>query len=259
MHENDRVDLVSDCSRCVGLCCVVLPFGRSADFAFDKRAGEPCRHLTPGHACGIHAELRPRGMTGCTVFECFGAGQQVTQVVYADRPAGPDGTDPEVIAVFDVVRGLHEMLVLLEEAGRLGGEVARLRERLADLVGSDPATLLAVDTDALRREVGPALAAVSGAVRRGGPSLAGADLVGADLRRRGLRDADLRGALLIGADLRDADLGRADLLGADLRGADLSGADLSDVLFLTTPQAAGARGDASTRIPDRVARPAHWR
>jgi len=51
------VDLVADCSRCVGLCCVLLPFQRSADFAFDKAAGEPCRHLDDGHRCRIHASL----------------------------------------------------------------------------------------------------------------------------------------------------------------------------------------------------------
>lgn len=26
----------ADCSRCFGLCCVALPFARSADFAVDK-------------------------------------------------------------------------------------------------------------------------------------------------------------------------------------------------------------------------------
>jgi len=75
----------------------------------------------------------------------------------------------------------------------------------------------------------------------------------ADLRR-----ASLRGALLLGADLRGADLRLADLLGADLRGADLRGADLSTSLFLTPMQAAAARGDAATRLPARVPRPAHW-
>ena len=71
--------------------------------------------------------------------------------------------------------------------------------------------------------------------------------------------ADLRGALLIGADLRDADLRDADLIGADLRAADLRGADLTGALFLTRGQLQSAVGAASTRIPDRLARPAHWR
>jgi Pentapeptide repeats (8 copies) len=85
-----------------------------------------------------------------------------------------------------------------------------------------------------------------------------ADLVGVRWPEADLRRASLRGALLLGADLRGADLRLADLLGADLRGADLRGADLSTSLFLTPMQAAAARGDAATRLPARVPRPAHW-
>ena len=85
-----------------------------------------------------------------------------------------------------------------------------------------------------------------------------ADLVGVRWQRADLRRASLRGALLLGADLRGADLRLADLLGADLRGADLRGADLSTSLFVTPMQAAAARGDAATRLPARVPRPAHW-
>ncbi len=85
-----------------------------------------------------------------------------------------------------------------------------------------------------------------------------ADLVGVRWRNADLRRASLRGALLLGADLRGADLRLADLLGADLRGADLRGADLSTSLFVTPMQAASAKGDAASRLPDRVPRPAHW-
>ena len=30
----------------------------------------------------MHAELRERGFPGCDVFDCFGAGQRVVQVVF---------------------------------------------------------------------------------------------------------------------------------------------------------------------------------
>ena len=65
--------LRADCASCFGLCCVAMTLTRGADFAFDKPAGEPCRHLVegagrdaPAFGCAIHAELRPRGMPGCT-------------------------------------------------------------------------------------------------------------------------------------------------------------------------------------------------
>jgi uncharacterized protein YjbI with pentapeptide repeats len=63
----------------------------------------------------------------------------------------------------------------------------------------------------------------------------------------------------VGADLAGADLRLADLTGADLRGANLSGADLSTALFLSRSQVGAARGSATTALPDRIPRPAHWR
>ena len=44
-----------------------------------------------------------------------------------------------------------------------------------------------------------------------------------------------------------------------VRAADLRGADLAGALFLTRGQLRSAVGDASTRIPDRLTRPAHRR
>jgi Pentapeptide repeats (8 copies) len=98
--------------------------------------------------------------------------------------------------------------------------------------------------------------------------LRAADLRGADLRHADLRDTDLRGvdlrganlgnAKLGGADLRGADLGHADLARVDLRGADVRGVDLGVSIFLTQYQVNMARGDAATRLPQAVLRPAHW-
>ncbi|HJX43921.1 MAG TPA: pentapeptide repeat-containing protein, partial [Geodermatophilus sp.] len=108
-----RRELRADCSACAGLCCVLPAFAASADFAVDKPAGRPCLHLTGlqvGDArCGIHADLRQRGFPGCTVFDCFGAGQQTVQVTFAG--GGRDWhTDHEVFAAFRVQRLLHELL-----------------------------------------------------------------------------------------------------------------------------------------------------
>ncbi len=84
-HEAAQAELRGDCQRCFGLCCVALPFAASADFAVGKDAGTPCRNLQDDHRCGIHARLRQTGFTGCTVYDCFGAGQQVSQVTFGGR------------------------------------------------------------------------------------------------------------------------------------------------------------------------------
>ncbi|KQR10312.1 pentapeptide repeat-containing protein [Cellulomonas sp. Leaf334] len=253
-------ELRSDCSRCAGLCCVAHSFQRSSDFAYDKPAGTPCRNLQDDFRCAIHPDLRTSGFTGCTVYECFGAGQFVTQQLFDGRTWRDDpAIAADMFAVFGTMRGLHELLWYLTEAlsidaaAPLHDEVARLRSEVADLrdAGAGP--------DAQAR-VGDLLGRVSTLARDGlhGRQARGADLTGAGLRRADLHGADLRGALLIGADLRGADLRLADLLGADLRGARLDGADLTGSLFVTLPQVAAARGDRTTRLPAGLDAPAHW-
>lgn len=238
---------------------MALPFARSADFPVDKPAGTPCRNLLADDRCGIHDRLRERGWTGCTVYDCFGAGQHVSQVTFAEVSWRDDpATAALMFAALPVVHQLHEMLTHLREAGRLLPQASRLESlvrKVLDLTDQPVHTLLGTDLPAVRGEVGALLRGVSEEVRREHPRprpvprrfAPGADLAGHDLRALDLRAADLRGALLIGADLRGADLRHADLLGADLRGADLRGSDLRDALFVTRPQLAAARTDASTR------------
>jgi uncharacterized protein YjbI with pentapeptide repeats len=260
-----RDALRADCSRCVALCCVATTFARSADFAFDKPAGVPCRELVPGFACGIHDRLPESGMPGCTAFDCFGAGQQVAQVTFAGADWRTDAeTAAAMFAAFGVQRDLHELLWYLAEArllqptGSLGAAASDSYAEVEQLTRSSPAGLADLDIPVLRAQVSDLLRRVSVAVRGEAPDRAGADLAGRDLRTADLQRVSLRGALLIGADLRGADLRLTDLLGADLRGADLAGADLGSSLFVTRTQVGGARGDSRTVLPAPLEHPAHW-
>jgi len=254
--------LQADCGRCRALCCVGPALAASADFAIDKPAARPCPNLHADDRCGIHERLRELGFAGCVAYDCFGAGQHVVQVTFAGG-----AREQSMFAVLPVVRQLHELRWYLEEvlarlaAGPVHADAARLRDQLQREGCGRPDELLAVDVDGHRAEVGPVLRRASALVRarRGtGVDLARRDLVGADLRGARLAGADLRSALLIGADLRAADLRTADLLGADLRGADLRAADLTNALFLTPSQVRSAVGDAASRVPDGLSRPAHW-
>jgi hypothetical protein len=245
---------------------VAPAFAASADFAIDKPAGTPCPNLRPDDLCGIHDRLRDRGFPGCTVFDCFGAGQQITQRTFSGRTwrEAPDLAQAQ-FAVFPVMRQLHEMLWYLTEAVErapapsLRAQVDAAREGTERLARGTPDELRTLDVARHRREIGDLLQHVSDAVRGPeAPDRRGADLMGRDFRRRSLRNASLRGAYLIGADLRGVALGTADLLGADLRAADVRGTGLGDCLFLTQPQVEAARGDATTAIPAVLARPAHW-
>lgn len=267
-----RADLRADCSACDALCCVVLPFTRSADFPESKPAGVPCRNLRDDDRCSIHGRLRPQGWVGCTVYDCFGAGQQIS----AHSSHWRDDERAAVVAreALPVLHQLHEMLWYLRDpaiaASRHREQAAALVEEVTALARQDPDALAGLAVQQVRTRVAMLLRAVSDDRRgeaaitgRAAPRLPrtarpGADLSGARLRRADLRAAPLRGALLLGADLRAADLRGADLLGADLRGADLRGADLRGALFLTEPQLAAAHGDGGTRTDSTLARPGHW-
>jgi hypothetical protein len=236
----DAAGLRADCARCSGLCCVALPFARSADFAIDKPAGTPCLHLRADFRCGIHARLREEGFPGCVAYDCFGAGQRATQVARGDQ------------VVFATLLILHELLWYLAEAvERAPSDELRAAYARTAALAHDPQ---AVDAAAHRAVVAPLLRAASASVRqpRSHPYGPGADLAGASLRATDLSDLDLRGATLIGADLRGAILSRTDLIGADLRNADLSGADLRETFYLTRGQVDAARCDAATRLPVRL-------
>ncbi|MFD1544916.1 pentapeptide repeat-containing protein [Nonomuraea guangzhouensis] len=260
--------LKADCESCFGLCCVALPFSASADFAIDKDAGKPCPNLDQDFRCGIHRDLRKRGFPGCTVYDCFGAGQKVSQVTFSGRDwrQAPE-TATQMFAVFPVVRQLHELLwylteaLTLDPARELHDELRAALDETGRLSRGDADDLLVLDVPAHRQAVNTLLLRTSELVRAGTPrrkNRRGADLIGAKLKGADLRAADLRGAYLIGADLRGADLRLADLIGADLRGTELGGADLTGSIFLTQPQLNAAKGDAATKLSPALTRPAHW-
>jgi uncharacterized protein YjbI with pentapeptide repeats len=259
-----QVELRADCGRCFGLCCVAPAFAASVDFAIDKPAGQPCPNLRPDFGCGIHDELRPLGFRGCSVYDCFGAGQQVAQVTFGGRDwRQAPHTAGQMFAVFAVMRQLHELLWYLTEALALPAAqplYGQLREALAaieHLTRGSPADLLDLDLAARRGPVGDLLrqaseltraaflnqATPAGTTRRtradgkapaggkagsGGRDRRGADLTGADLTGARLAGSDLSGASLRGAYLIAADLHGADLRATDLLGADLRDAELAD-------------------------------
>lgn len=279
--ETSRLALQADCASCFGLCCVALPFAASADFAVDKAAGEPCRNLRSDFRCGVHDSLRQIGFRGCTVYDCFGAGQKVSQITFggSDWRQAPESAKI-MFGVFPIMRQLHELLAYLTEA-LTWRRAASIHPAIRDALGEterltllDPDSLMELNVAAHRAAVNELLLRASECVRadfqprqkqpskrgadRKGANLRGADLIGASLKRADLRGANLRGAYLIAADLRHADMRFADLIGADCRDANFSGADLSESLFLTQFQINSAIGDAATKLPPLLVRPLHW-
>lgn len=96
-----------------------------------------------------------------------------------------------------------------------------------------------------------------------------AEVLFANLSDASLTEANLQGANLMGANLQRASFYEANLSDANLMGANLSSANLCDVKLdgailtgaknLDPHQIRAALGDRTTRLPDNVEVPIHWR
>ncbi|WP_411957955.1 hypothetical protein [Paracoccus homiensis] len=109
-----------DCSRCADLCCVAYAFDKGEAFGLDKPAGAPCPNLRSCGGCIIHDRRLERGFAGCISYSCAGAGQRVTQQMFAGASWRDD---PALIAPMSAAlrqtRRLHDWLQLLQEARKL--------------------------------------------------------------------------------------------------------------------------------------------
>ncbi|WP_428648368.1 hypothetical protein [Roseibium sp.] len=128
-----NVDLKSDCANCAALCCVVFAFDKSESFALDKKAGEACPNLTGAGKCSVFEDREKLGFKGCIAYDCFGAGQRVTQEVFKGKSWKDDiRLMTGMGEALSVLRRIHEQLVLLESAAKLP-LTREERNRLRDL------------------------------------------------------------------------------------------------------------------------------
>jgi hypothetical protein len=150
-------ELQADCARCAALCCVALALPKGDAFAIDKPNGVPCPHLD-GHECATHARRDAEGFSGCVRYDCAGAGQRVTQELFAGRSWRDD---PDLLApmtrAFAAMQRIHDLIVLLREAEKapLSAEeraaIAAFRARAEGLLTQD--ALLRLDDGLYERDV----------------------------------------------------------------------------------------------------------
>ncbi len=107
----------ADCASCCALCCVAPAFDANQGFGYDKAAHIPCTNLLDTDRCAIHENLAKCGFVGCMIYDCHGAGQWVTQVLFkgASWRDSPQ-TAQAMFAAFARQTVLHELMVLLATA-----------------------------------------------------------------------------------------------------------------------------------------------
>lgn len=272
-----RAELTADCSKCFGLCCTALHLIASSDFPIDKPEGTPCMNLQSDYSCQIYSELREKGFKGCTVFDCLGAGQVVSQVTFRGQSwrENPE-IGEKMFQVFPIMEQIHEMIAYAAEAmsydipNALFEKLSEQLKELQKLPELNADELLELDLVMHRSSLNELLTAASDYIRE--KTIAQlfnkqkdkkfnqtrVDWIGKKLKGEDLRGTDFRGAYLIAADMRNADLRAVNFIGADLRDADLSGANLSTSMYVTQMQMNSAHGDKTTKLPPHIQRPSHW-
>jgi len=167
--------LQADCTRCCGLCCVAPAFDAEQGFGFDKPAHTACVNLRTDFRCAIHHQLRSQGFPACSTFDCYGAGQRVTQQLYGGRDwlAQPE-LAARMFEAYSRYRALHELMALLEAAAAKAApperlQIQKMQQTIDALCDSGAAAGGTVRVAELRRSVLSRLRALlsAGAARPG--------------------------------------------------------------------------------------------
>lgn len=265
-------ELSIDCKNCSGLCCVALYCSKSEGFPADKVSGKPCQNLMQDFRCSIHEDLVQSKMKGCLAYDCFGAGQKVTQNIYLGENWM---TSPElakqVYDVFLIVFQLHQMLWYLVEVSIIEHvKIAENKSLLHDvdtlivqneqMTQLPPEQILKLDIEHYRAEVNKVLKEVSVLIAVDAKTTRkSTDFFGKNFKRDNLDGKDFSMSLLIAANLEGCSLKETNFLGSDMRDTNIKNTDLSKSIFLTQMQVNAAIGNCNTKLPQRLRYPMAWK
>lgn len=272
IHDENIIllqSLKSDCSKCSGLCCTALLFSEIDGFPENKPAGRPCSNLQKDFRCKIHEDLEKNKMKGCIGYDCFGAGQQVTQEIYLGQTwQNVPKQAKEIFDVFMTVFQLYQIrYFLLESMAILPAEVLKndmeaLIEENEILCNCKPENMITFDIENYRSRANVILKQVCsllqkslGCQKKKCPS----DFLGRNFKNKDMRGLDLSTKLLIAANFNNCIFHGTIFLGADTRDADFSNADLREAVFLSQGQINSAKGNRKTKLPGHLDYPITWR
>ncbi|MDD3369692.1 MAG: pentapeptide repeat-containing protein [Lachnospiraceae bacterium] len=287
-NTNSLKNMKADCAHCSGLCCTALFFSKVDGFPEDKMAGKPCMNLEKDFRCRIHDKLAERHMRGCIGYDCFGAGQHVTQVIYKGETWQNYSNADEIFNVFTIVFQLYQVRYYLEEAviliekSPLKTDIQICLEKLTDLCLGTLEEIQTIKTEECREQANQLLKRVIAlqqesiqqrntqqkniqqskvperAIKQELEKYHG-DFLGKNLKGRNLSGCDFSTALLIAANLKSCICEGTIFLGADTRDTNFCDADLRRALFLTQGQINAAKGNRHTKLPDYLEKPVTWK
>ncbi|WP_246213135.1 pentapeptide repeat-containing protein [Aminipila butyrica] len=234
-------------------------------FPANKEAGIPCQYLRPDFRCDIHTTLKSKNLRGCLAYDCFGAGQKVTQNCFpiVDWKSNSNHGS-KIFQVFQIVFQLHQMewylieALSLPAAEALESDIKSLIWENERLTGLPAEEILHLDMESYRTDVNKILKQVSHIMAVNAKGKIDRDYFAQNFKHANLNHKDFSMALLIAADLEGCSLQGTNFLGADMRDTNIKNTDLSTSIFLTQMQINGARGNSKTILPAGISRPASW-
>lgn len=258
-----------DCAKCSGLCCTALFFSKIDGFPENKIAGKPCTKLQNNYRCKIHHELEKRNMKGCIGYDCFGAGQHVTQYIYQGKTwQTSKEKSKEIFDVFVIISQLYQIRYFLEEskiiipAKGLWSDIQSLINENEALCSSTPQIILDIDTERYRNKVNIILKKVCGCITKCFKNSDNNRLIefsGKNFKKRDMSGLDLSMKLLIAVNFDSCIFNGTVFLGADTRDTNFSNADLREAVFLTQGQINSAKGNRNTKLPPYLDYPVMWK
>lgn len=251
-----------DCAKCCGLCCIALYCSKTDGFPADKVAGVPCKNLLSDYKCLIHNDLYKKNMKGCLSYECFGAGQKVTQHIYKNSSWKNSNINKQkMFDVFTTIFQLHQMLWYLLEAINLcednqKSEIDNLIIENENITTKSTDEILNFDIEKYRQKVNLILKSI---VDQYDKFKSGTlNYIGKNFKNKDFDGKNFSMSLLIGSNFNGCSFNKASFLGADMRDANLKNADLSGSIFLTQMQINSAKGNSNTKLPSHISRPKTW-
>lgn len=203
-------------------------------------------------------------MKGCLTYECFGAGQKVTQI-YESR--GNWSTNPkqrkEIYGMFLIMTQLYQMRWYLIQAHNINlsseanEEIRLLIQENEQITALEPNRLLGYNLDTYREKTNKILKLIIEQISTPHNEKS-KNFLGKNFKGKNLNGRDLSMSLMIATNLENCSLQRTNFLGADMRDANVKNTDLSESLFLTQMQINSTKGNAATKLPLYLTRPSGW-
>ena len=266
--RNESYKLASDCFRCSGLCCIALYCFQTDGFPQDKPTGKPCINLMDNFQCRIHKDLERMGMKGCIGYDCFGAGQYVTEQIYHGVTwKSHSEKRNEICEIYVLAYRLFQLRFFLFESkklissGQLLPEIDLLLQENDAICKLPVQEMLSYPIEAYQDKVNHVLkkscVELKRYVKAGNNS--GKDYLNRNFEGKDLSGVDFNMKLLIASNFRNCVFAGATFIGADTRDANFDGADLREAIFLSQGQINAAKGSRRTKLPKHLKYPDTWR